>query len=76
MPKSTIAEKKYAKKYYETHPKERAKKIKKQIAKQKANPEKFAKEQRDRYHSNKEYRDYKIAYARNYLKKKGTGNKK
>ena len=35
MPKSTKAERKYAKKYYESHPKKKAEKIKKQIQKQK-----------------------------------------
>lgn len=72
MAKSTPSEKRYAKRYYETHPKEKEKKIKKQIAKQRANPKKFAKEQRDRYRDNKEYRDYKIKYAKDYYKRKKT----
>ena len=74
MAKSTQSEKRYAKRYYETHPQERRKKIKNQIAKQKANPKKFAKEQRERYHENKEYRDYKIKYAKEYYKKKKTSS--
>lgn len=69
MAKSTNAEKKAAKKYYETHPKEKAKKIAKQVAKQKANKSKFAKIQRERYHSNRDYREYKIDYAEDYYKK-------
>lgn len=69
MPKATAKEKRYAKKYYESHPKERATKIAKQISKQKANPKKYAKEQRERYANNKEYRDYKIAYAKAYYKR-------
>ena len=80
MAKSTASEKRYAKRYYDTHPLKKREKIKKQIAKQKANPKKFAKIQRDRYHENEEYREYKIKYARDYYKRKkktsGTSAKK
>lgn len=69
MGKSTSAEKRAAKRYYDSHPKEKAKKIAKQVAKQKANKGKFAKIQRDRYHGNKEYKEYKIDYAENYYRK-------
>lgn len=74
MAKSTPSEKRYAKRYYETHPQERQKKIRQQVAKQKANPKKFAKEQRERYRENKEYRDYKIKYAKDYYKRKKTSS--
>ena len=76
MAKSTTAEKQYAKKYYRTHPKKREEKIENQLAKQRANPKKYAKIQRDRYHEDKEYRDYKIDYAREYRKKHKQGNTK
>lgn len=66
MAKSTKAEKAYAKKYYNSHPKQKAEKIKKQIAKQKRNPKEFAKNQRERYRTNAEYRAYKISYAKKY----------
>lgn len=69
MAQSTAKEKAYAREYYKTHPKQRQKAIDKQLAKQKANPKKYAKIQKKRYHSDKEYRDYKIEYARDYYKK-------
>lgn len=69
MAKSTPAEKRYAKRYYESHPKKKAEKIAKQVKKQQANKSKFAKLQRDRYHSNKAYKEYKIEYAKNYYRK-------
>ena len=75
MAKSTEKEKARAKKYYETHPKARARIIAKQIAKQKANPKKYAKIQRDRYHEDKEYRDYKIEYAKRYQRRKARKSK-
>ena len=68
MAKATKAEKAYAKKYYNTHPKQKAKKIKKQIQKQKDNPETYAKAQRERYRTNPEYRAYKIKYAKTYYR--------
>ncbi len=68
MPKSTKAERKYAKKYYESHPRKKAEKIKKQIQKQKESPSQFAKGQRERYRTNSEYRAYKIAYAKKYYR--------
>ena len=70
MAKSTEKEKQRAKRYYETHPKARQRKIDKQIAKQKANPKKYAKIQRERYREDKEYRDQKIEYAKRYQKRK------
>lgn len=68
MAKSTTAEKRYAKKYYNSHPKEKAKKIAKQIKKQKQEPSKFAKSQRERYRTNSDYRAYKIKYAKQYYR--------
>lgn len=65
---STKAEKAYAKKYYNSHPKQKAEKIKKQIQKQKSNPKTFAKQQRERYRTNSEYRAYKIGYAKKYYR--------
>ena len=50
MAKSTPAEKRYAKRYYESHPKKKAEKIAKQVKKQQANKSKFARMQRERYH--------------------------
>lgn len=75
MGRSTEKEKKRAKRYYETHPQEREEKIRKQIAKQKANPKKYAKIQRDRYWDDKKYRDYKIAYAKAYYRRKAKSSK-
>lgn len=68
MPKSSLAERRYAKKYYESHPKQKKIKIAKQIAKQKDKPKEFAKMQRERYRTNSEYRAYKIEYAKKYYR--------
>lgn len=68
MAKSTLAEKKYAKKYYDSHPKQKAKKIAKQVKKQKEQPSKFAKSQRERYRTNSDYKAYKISYAKQYYR--------
>lgn len=63
---STIKQERASKKYYDTNKKYRDKKIKKQIEKQKRNKDATADYQRDYYHSNEDYRKYKIAYARKY----------
>lgn len=69
MAKTTAKKKAYNKKYYRTHPKKRQEMIDKQIAKQKANPEKYARKSREYYHKDKDYREYKIDYARDYRRK-------
>ena len=66
---STKKEEEASKKYYRTHRKYREDKIKKSVAKQKANPKKHADYQKDYYHSNSKYRRYKIEYAEDYRKR-------
>lgn len=77
MPKTSSSKKAYNKRYYREHPKMKKELLENQNQKQRANPRKYAKIQRDRYHSNKEYRDYKIEYAKDYYKKhkKRLGNR-
>lgn len=68
MAKSSNSEKKASKKYYDTHPKYREKKKKKQIAKQKANPKKYAEIDHKRYHTDSEYRKYRKNYNKKYYR--------
>lgn len=56
---------KYDRKYYEKHKKEI---IAKEAAKHKANRPKYAKEMKEYYHENEDYRKYKRAYAKKYRK--------
>lgn len=65
---STKAQERASKKYYDTHKSYRDKKIAKQVAKQKANPKKHNKEQREYYKKDAEYREYKKKYAKKYRK--------
>ena len=62
---STKKQERASKKYYDTHKKYREKKIEKQKAKQKANPSKHSKYQREYYKDNEDYRKYKRRYAKN-----------
>ena len=65
---STKKQESASKKYYDSHPSYRKKKIAKQVAKQKANKKETAKKQKEYYHKNEEYREYKKKYARQYRK--------
>lgn len=57
------------KSYYQKHSKYRKKLIAEETAKHKANRPKYAKEQREYYRENEEYREYKKKYAKRYRKK-------
>ena len=72
---STKAQEKASKKHYDTDSKYRKKKIDKETAKHKANKPKYAKEQKDYYHSSEEYRKYKRAYAKKYRKEEPVKSK-
>ena len=72
---STTKEKKASKEYYETHKKYRDEKIKKQVAKQKANKPKTNKEKREYYKDSEDYRKYKRAYAKRYRKEEPVKSK-
>ena len=65
---STKKQERASKKYYDSHPNYRKKKIAKQISKQKANKNETAKKQREYYHKNEDYREYKKKYAKQYRK--------
>ena len=56
------------KSYYQKNKKYRDELIKKETAKHKANRPKYAKEQREYYRDNEDYRKYKKKYAREYRK--------
>ena len=56
------------KSYYQKNKKYREELIRKETAKHKANRPKYAKEQRDYYADNEDYRKYKKAYAKKYRK--------
>lgn len=57
------------KSYYQKNKKYRDELIKKETAKHKANRPKYAKEQREYYQENEDYRKYKRKYAREYRKR-------
>ena len=65
---STSKEKKASKKHYDTDAKYRAKKIKDEADKHKANRPKYNKLAREYYKKNKAYREYKKKYSRDYKK--------
>ncbi len=65
---STKSEKKASKKYYDTHKAYREKKKAKQIAKQKANPKKYARIDHERYTTDGEYRKYRKNYNKKYYR--------
>lgn len=56
---STKKEEKASKKYYDSHKKYRQEKIRKQIAKQKANKDEENKYHREYYRKSEKYREYK-----------------
>ena len=66
---STRNQEKASKKYYDSNKNYREKKIKKQIAKQKANKAETNKYHRDYYAENSQYRKYKRAYSKEYHKR-------
>lgn len=66
---STKKEERASKKYYDKNKSYRDKKIKKQIAKQKANKAETNKYHRDYYADNEEYRKYKRQYSKEYHKR-------
>lgn len=66
---STTKQEKASKKYYETHPSYRKKKIAETQRKQKANRPKYNKEKREYYKENEDYRKYKRKYAKEYRKR-------
>lgn len=57
------------KSYYQKNKKYREELIRKETAKHKANRPKYAKEQREYYADNPDYRAYKKKYAKEYRKK-------
>lgn len=65
---STSKEKKASKKYYDTHPSYRKKKIKETQRKQKSNRQEYNKDKREYYATHTEYRNYKRKYAKQYRK--------
>lgn len=65
---STTKQEKASKKYYDNNKEYRQKKIKKQIEKQKRNKSKTVKYQKECYHTNETYKEYKKNYAKRYRK--------
>ncbi len=66
MAKTTTAEKKYNKRYYEKHKKKIIKEVQ---AKQKSNRPEYNKDKREYYRDNEDYRKYKRKYAKEYRKR-------
>ena len=64
-----MAKKPAQKSYYQKNKKYREALIRKETAKHKANRPKYAKEQREYYAENAEYRKYKRAYSKAYKKR-------
>ena len=64
-----MAKKPTQKSYYQKNKKYREALIRKETAKHKANRPKYAKEQREYYQENEDYKKYKRAYAKKYRKK-------
>ena len=64
-----MAKKPAQKSYYQKNKKYREALIRKETAKHKANRPKYAKEQREYYQENEDYKKYKRAYAKKYRKK-------
>lgn len=69
MARTTAKEKKYNKEYYKKH---KEKIISKNIKRHKANKPKYAKESREYYADNPDYRRYKKNYAKRYRKENYT----
>ena len=64
-----MAKKPAQKSYYQKNKKYREALIRKETAKHKANRPKYAKEQREYYAENEDYKKYKRAYAREYRRR-------
>ena len=64
-----MAKKPTQKSYYQKNKKYREALIRKETAKHKANRPKYAKEQREYYAENEDYKKYKRAYAREYRRR-------
>ena len=64
-----MATKTSSKSYYQKNKKYREELIRKETAKHKANRPKYAKEQRDYYADNEDYRKYKKRYSKEYKKR-------
>lgn len=63
---STKKQETASKKYYDSHPSYRKKKIAKQVQKQKQDKKAHAKYQREYYKDNSDYREYKREYSKRY----------